>query len=342
MDSLFIGLFIVIVAAILQGSFAVPMSYARTWKWENSWLMFSIFGMIVLNIIFALIAIPNLGTIYQSASLDELLIPLVFGFFFGLSAITFGLGIVTVGFALGYPMMLGLGLAFGTSVPMIVLHPGDILTFKGMLVVISIFVTLFGIGTTALAGMRREREQEKPTGEIARDARYSFKVGILFCFINGLCASAINIGFALSGSLLETARSLGAPELWAGNAVWALLFSVGGVVNIAYCAYLLRANKTTDAFVGAGSLKNFAFIILMSLMWIGSFILYGVGAIMMGSWGTVIGWSVYLILSIALGNFWGMIQGEWHGTSRKTRLVMVRGIVILIVAIGIFAYSGTL
>ena len=76
-------------------------------------------------------------------------------------------------------------------------------------------------------------------------------------------------------------------------------------------------------------------------MWIGSFILYGVGATMMGSWGTVIGWSVYMILSIAVANIWGIFQGEWSGASRATKMIMARALAILLVAILIFAYSGT-
>ena len=86
MSALFIGLAVVIAAALFQGSFAVPMAYARTWKWENSWMVFSVFGMIVLNLMFALISVPGLFGVYGAASTGDLILPLVFGVIWGIGA----------------------------------------------------------------------------------------------------------------------------------------------------------------------------------------------------------------------------------------------------------------
>ncbi|MBN1293920.1 MAG: hypothetical protein JXB48_18930 [Candidatus Latescibacteria bacterium] len=341
MNTLFFGLLVVVIAAVFQGSFAVPMAYAQTWKWENSWMVFSVFGMIVLNMIFALISVPGLFGIYGTATASDLFIPLLFGIIWGIGAIGFGLGVTAAGLALGYPILLGTVLSMGAFIPMAVLHPEEILTRKGILVILGLLVTLAGIITSAYAGILKEREQGQGAGEITKVARFSAKVGILICFIAGLCSSAINVGFTLSTSLVDIALSLGASPNWAGNVIWVVLFTSGGILNIFYCAYLMGTNKTAGCYRDAGSIKNFILLLLMSVMWIGSFILYGVGATMMGTWGTVIGWAVYMVLSIAIANIWGIFQGEWKGTSPKTRHIMARALVILFVAILIFAYSGT-
>ena len=342
MDNLFGGLLIIVIAAFFQGSFAVPMSYARNWKWENSWLIFSIFGMIVFNLLFSLISIPNLFHVYQSASLSAFLVPVIFGLIFGISAVSFGLGIAALGFALGYAIMLGLLLGIGTFVPMAVLHPEEIFTPKGILILIGLLVTLIGIGLSAYAGIKKEREQGGKAGKITRISKMSIKIGIVICVTNAVCASAINIGFSLNRSLVETALAFGAPANWAGNAIWAVLFTSGGILNIFYCAYLIGVNKTAHNYKAKGSMKNLIFILIMSVMWIGSFILYGVGATMMGNWGTVIGWSVYMALSIAIATVWGIFQGEWTGSSRKTKMLMAQGLLIILCAIVIFSYSGTM
>jgi len=341
MNLLFLGLLVIILAALFQGSFAVPMAYARSWKWENSWIMFSIFGMIVFNILFSVISIPELLTVYRTATTGELIIPLVFGILWGLGAIGFGLGITTVGFVLGYPIMIGTVLSMGTFIPMVVLHPAEILSTKGILILIGLTVTLLGIGTSGYAGLRKEREQGKAAGEITRNSRFSVKTGIVICLASGLCSSAINIGFSMGSSLVDRALSLGAPENWAGNAIWAVMFTSGGILNILYCVYLMGSNKTARYFKAEKSFRNFVLLLIMSVMWIGSFILYGVGATMMGNWGTVIGWSVYMALSIAVANVWGILQGEWNGASHTTKMLMVRALVILFAAILVFAYSGT-
>ena len=125
-----------------------------------------------------------------------------------------------------------------------------------------------------------------------------------------------------------------------GNAIWVILFTSGGILNILYCVYLMGVNKTAVYFKAEKSLKNLILLLIMSVMWIGSFILYGVGATMMGNWGTIIGWSVYMALAIAVANIWGILQGEWKGASHSTKMLMVRALVIIFAAIFIFAYSG--
>lgn len=38
------GFALVLAAAALQGSFVLPMTLTRKWKWENTWLVFSALG----------------------------------------------------------------------------------------------------------------------------------------------------------------------------------------------------------------------------------------------------------------------------------------------------------
>ncbi len=340
MHVLAISLLIVIIAAISQGSFAVPMSYTKNWKWEHSWMAFSVLGMILINFLFAWAAIPNIWDIYSSATTSEIMIPMVSGMFFGISAVSFGLGVTAVGFSLGYSIMLGTNIAVGTFIPMLVLHPADIFTLKGLLVILGVIIALIGIAVTGYAGIIKEKEQGCAAGQITKDTRFSTKVGILICLVNGFSASAINIGFALSSPLVERALNMGAPELWAGNAVWAILFSTGGVLNVFYCIYLFVSNKSTSGMFNAETIRNTALLALMSTIWIGSFILYGVGATRLGEWGTVIGWSVYLALSILVASAWGIFQGEWAGSTALSRSTMAKGVGIIFIAIVIFAVSS--
>jgi len=341
MNEIILGLGVVIIAAVLQGSFIAPMSNVKSWKWENSWAIFSILGMFVFNWILSFLIVPSLGQIYHAASLSTLSIPAVFGILWGFGAICFGLGMTAVGLALGYAIIMGLVLSCGAFIPMIVLHPADFSTPKGILVVIGLLVMIIGIILFGQAGIRKEAEQAGSTGKITRGSGFSMKVGLLICIAAGLLSCLTNVGFALSKDLVQLALEFKTGELWAGNAIWFILFSFGGIVNLAYCVYLFKKNKSFSNYFGKESFKNLLLIGLMSLMWIGSFVIYGVGARMMGTWGTVIGWSVFIALSIAIGGFWGIAQGEWTKTTFKVRKLAYYGISILLAAILIFAYSGT-
>jgi hypothetical protein len=36
-----LGLAVVVLAGVLQGSFAAPLKRMSAWRWENSWLLFA-------------------------------------------------------------------------------------------------------------------------------------------------------------------------------------------------------------------------------------------------------------------------------------------------------------
>ena len=87
-----LGLLIVSVAGLLQGSFILPMTYTKKWEWAHKWFAFSLLGMLVLNWIIAFITIGNLPTIISQISSSLLLVVLLFGLGWGIGAILFGKG----------------------------------------------------------------------------------------------------------------------------------------------------------------------------------------------------------------------------------------------------------
>jgi L-rhamnose-H+ transport protein len=44
----------------------------------------------------------------------------------------------------------------------------------------------------------------------------------------------------------------------------------------------------------------------------------------------VFGWSILMAMNISFSNIWGIILKEWKGADRKTMLVLVIGIIVLI------------
>ena len=340
MEQLLLGLVVVILASVLQGSFVVPMTYVRRWPWENSWAVFSLLGMFGFNWALALVTIPSLGAVYAEASPEMFLMLAVFGLLWGLGAVGFGLGVAAVGLALGYAVIMSLVLSLGALIPMAILHPQEILTAKGITVIVGVAAMVFGIALFGKAGMRKEREQGQRTGQITKLSTASMKLGLLIGILGGLFSCFPNVGYTLSEPLLDLAEKHGAKPRWAGNAVWSILFSGGAVVNLAYCGYLFKKNGSLKEYRCPEALRNLCLMALVSLMWIGSFCLYGVGAQIMGKWGPIIGWSIFIALSVSVAGVWGVVQGEWTGTSSQTRKLMLAGIAILVLTIFILAGGG--
>jgi L-rhamnose-H+ transport protein len=81
--------------------------------------------------------------------------------------------------------------------------------------------------------------------------------------------------------------------------------------------------------------------VLSALLWFGSLGIYGIGAAKMGELGTVIGWPVFVGLSLIFSNYWAIRSGEWKG-AKKPLQIMGIGVGVLILATIILAYSNTL
>jgi L-rhamnose-H+ transport protein len=141
---------------------------------------------------------------------------------------------------------------------------------------------------------------------------------------------------------VNTAESLGASQASSGNAVWALLFTLGCAVNLAYCVYLMITRKTLPDYWNSEAPRNLGLSALMALMWIGSFYLYGAGAARLGRWGTVAGWPLFISLSIVTGNLWGLWRGEWQGATGCARRLLNLGLTVLIGAVIAIALSNAL
>ncbi len=46
----------------------------------------------------------------------------------------------------------------------------------------------------------------------------------------------------------------------------------------------------------------------------------------------VFGWSILMALNIAISNIWGIVLNEWKGVKKKTIIVLIIGIIILILS----------
>ena len=99
---------------------------------------------------------------------------------------------------------------------------------------------------------------------------------------------------------------------------------------------------TAKKFVVPETGRNIGLGAIMGIMWIGSFYLYGMSAVELGEWGVIIGWPLFMSLSIIVGNIWGLRRGEWKGAPGKARSLLNMGLMILIIAVIIIALSNSL
>ena len=158
--SLFTGFLLVLIAALLQGSFILPMTFVKGWSWEHTWATFSFSGMLVFNWIITLLLVPDIFRVYGASPLHDLLVLALFGAGWGVGAVLFGLGMDRLGMALGYPVIMGLIAALGALIPLLVFFPQTLATAKGLVLLGGTALVIFGIAVCSIAGSRRTSNVE--------------------------------------------------------------------------------------------------------------------------------------------------------------------------------------
>jgi L-rhamnose-H+ transport protein len=227
---------------------------------------------------------------------------------------------------------MGLIACLGTLIPMAWFFPEQLLKAKGLCVIAGTGVAVAGI---VLCSAGAGRRQAVKSGGVPR----SGGGGIVIAIAAGVLSCLPNVGVAFGKPLAETAKAHGASPAAAGNAVWVLLFTAGGILNCAYCARRIAIANSGRLWRGRGFWRNLALGALMAALWIGSFHLYGAGQRSMGEWGPVYGWPLFITLSIGVGVLWGLFRGEWAEASGLARRLRNGGLLALFAANLILAVS---
>ncbi len=332
------GFLLVLVAGVLQGTFVLPMTLTRHWDWEHTWVTFSFFGMLSFNGILALVSLGDLPAIYSAVPVRDLMMLGIFGAGWGIGAVLFGVGMDRLGMALGYPIIMGLIASMGALIPLLVFYPGDVLALHGLVLLSGTALVMVGIVLSARAGAKKTSENtpEESSG------RRAFRGAIMIAIAAGLLSCLPNVGITFGSRIVDEAITAGISPVFAGNAVWGLFFVLGFLVNAAWCLFLMIRKGSIGAFAGPEAGRNILLGAAMGAMWIGSFYAYGMGAANLGTWGPILGWPIFIALSIIVGNLWGLWRGEWKEASARPRALLNRSLIAMTIAVVVIAISQVL
>jgi L-rhamnose-H+ transport protein len=325
------GILLLLVAGAMNGSFTLPMKFTRRWAWENTWFVWTIFALLIFPPLLTFTTVPGLGHVYQQAGGGVLWVVVACGAGWGISQVFFGLAVESIGIALAFSVILGLSAAVGSLVPLLRLHPEQVLTSEGLAVLTGVALVLLGVGICAVAGRRREANLGQGP------ARVSVMKGLLFSTISGVGSALVNLGLAFGAPLLLLARHAGATRAWSPNAVWLPLMLAGAVPNLVYCLYLMQKNRTGRRLAEAGNGGHYVLAGIMGVFWFASTVMYGIAAGQLGKLGAVLGWPLFMSLIVITASLWGVTTGEWRGSGRQPLRTMLGGVAVLILAIFVLA-----
>lgn len=332
------GVILALIGGIGQGSFLAPMKKMTRWEWENSWVVFALTAYVIFPFLFAIITIPNLFDIYRTVGAGLVWSQLGYGIIWGVGAVSFGLGTLYLGLALGFAIIMGLSCAMGALIPLLVLHPEQLWSAESVAIYLGILVMLMALAVIARAGQLKEKELASRKTEAGQTEARKFGLGLFFCIFAGFVSSLINIIFAFGGAKLgETALQMGVSQSYAGNAFWAVFLPGACITNSGYAIYLLFKNKTWHKYLEPGSQSHWIWGILTGFLFMAGMGFYGMGATNLGALGPSLGWPLMVSSMIISANIWGALTGEWEGIGKKPIRYQASGLILLIIAIVIIS-----
>lgn len=324
---LIIGLIIIAAGAFCQSSSYVPINRIKKWSWESYWLVQGIFAWLVFPLLGALLAVPQGHSLWElvAANPSDSLLTILFGMLWGVGGLTFGLSMRYLGVALGQSIALGTCAGLGAILgPVFTGHAADLTSS----VIIGVVVTLVGIAIIGVAGaMKAATLPEEEKKKAVKD--FNFPKGIAVALLAGFMSACFNIGLSF-GAPLHFEQS---PEIFKSLPATLLVTLGGFLTNAVYCLLQNRKNKTFGDYAKPALWRsNILFCALAGLLWYSQFFGLSLGKGFLSEYPALItfSWCILMALNVTFSNVWGIILKEWKGVTKKTVLVLVLGLAILV------------
>jgi L-rhamnose-H+ transport protein len=330
------GILLIALGSIGAASFYVPFKKVKLWAWESYWLSQGVAAWLVAPWIFALIFVPHgeLIPILKEAPSSAKLMAMFFGVLWGFGGLTFGLSIRYLGIALGQSIALGLCAAFGTLIPPIVAGENLFGSTAGILTVVGVAITVAGIAIIGYAGSLKSSEMSEEEKKAAVK-EFALKKGLFIAIFAGVMSACFNFGFEAGKPIESVALAHGTNPLFQKNPSLIFILLGGFLTNLVYCGFLNIKNKTYKDYIsvsGSVLLNNLFFTFLAGFLWFLQFHFFGMGSSKLPAGMAVFGWSILMALNIAISNIWGIFLNEWKGVQKKTIVVLLIGIIVLILS----------
>jgi L-rhamnose-H+ transport protein len=308
----------------------------------------------------------------------NVMLAFLFGVLWGVGGITFGLAIRYLGIALGYAIALGLCAAFGTIVPPIAHGQfGTILnSTAGQIILLGVLVCVIGVAINGAAGVSKEHEITPEEKAEAGETDYNFGKGIAIAILAGFMSSFFAFGLDAGKPIGDLAKTqllaAGRLDLWQNLPVLVVVLWGGFVTNFIWSAILIFQNGSVRQFAGEPGnnpmrathasghtlvdfdpldpstydriapktlVANYFFAALAGVVWYFQFFFYSMGQTKMGKYDFS-SWTLHMASIIIFATLWGLFLKEWRGTSRRTKILVATGLILLISSTVIVGYGN--
>ncbi len=251
----FLGVVYHWLGGLASASCYLPFRGIKRWSWETYWLVQGTFSWIIAPLLIASLLVPNVSSILHAAPSSSIFYAYFWGCMWGVGGLTCGLSIRYLGFALGYPIVLGLCTVFGTLMPPIFSGSiGAILRENsGHVILLGLGVCVLGILFSGFAGRSKENElTESQKQETVREFHYGR--GLAVAILSGIMSACFAYGLAAGKPIGEIAKrellARGGSDIWQNLPVLIVVMLGGFTTNFIWCVILLICNHSASQYLG--------------------------------------------------------------------------------------------
>ena len=347
------------IGGLASASNFIPFRPIKRWSFEIYWIIQGFAAWIVAPWIIGYIFVPDVVSILRDAPTPALWHTMFWGAMWGVGGLTFGLAVRYLGIALGYAIALGFCTAFGTLMPPIFngqIH-GIMHQTGGRVILLGVAICVVAIAVNGLAGYSKEKEVSAEERAAIGERDYSFGKGLAVAIFAGIMSSCFAYGLSAGKGIAEIARQRllvqGRSDLWQNLPVLIVVLIGGFATNLLWSAILIARNHSAAQFAGAPGINpeeasstepsadprarltpavlvsNYALASLAGILWYFQFFFYSMGQTKMGKYDFS-SWTLHMASIIIFATLWGLILHEWRETSRRTKLLMTFGLLLLV------------
>ncbi|MDR1478082.1 MAG: L-rhamnose/proton symporter RhaT [Planctomycetaceae bacterium] len=364
-----LGVFFHWLGGLASGSFYVPFRGVRKWSWEVYWIVNGVFSWLIAPWVAGFFFTSNLLPVLFEAVYSEPL-TVFYGFLFGMmwgaGGLTFGLTMRYLGMSLGMAVALSYCTVFGTIIPPIFggRFGSEILgTDSGVVVLLGLVVCVLGIVIAAIAGTSKEREMSEEAKR-ATIKEFNFSKGILVATFSGIMSAGMSYGMNVTQPIADLSLMHGTPVIWSQLPRLCVILAGGFTTNLIWCLYLIRRNKSAGQFLAKNMtddgkiiipenvkesgvvnkslrvpmLGNYIFCAIAGVTWYLQFFFYSLGETQMGVFNFS-SWPLHMASIMIFSSLWGLILGEWRGSSKFTKTVLGVTLLTLIFSTIVIGYG---
>jgi L-rhamnose-H+ transport protein len=333
------GILLLLAGAACGGSFGLPSKFVKKeTPWETLWGPFFFFvSLLIPTLVFPLLADDFFRT-YAEAGAGAVVLPVAFGFLWGLGSMTLGMSFAFIGLSLAYAINYGAQIVTGGFIGLLTKDVS--LTSKhGLVILAGIAVCLAGV---VVCGRAAILKSQSLGGDEAMPRGAKLTKGLVVAFLSGILCACYGLAAGFGGPVAATWGRLGNAGWQSACVVAALILWGGSLSACGYCAFKFFKNKSWGTLREPGIGKILLIALLMALLHDGAIIFYGIGASYLGPLGTAVGYAMFMSFAIMVGNINGFLTGEWKGASRRSVVWIVTGIAVLMLGVCVLERGNNL